>query len=40
MKMNLKGTLTLAIADQKVEMDIKQQMHMEMKVVDRNPVTD
>jgi hypothetical protein len=40
MNMNLKGSLTIAIADQKVGMDIKQQMQVEMKIVDKNPVTD
>lgn len=40
MTMNLKGSLSFAIMDQKLTMDLKQQMQTVTKIVDKNPVTD
>jgi hypothetical protein len=40
MNMSLKGSLTVAIADQKLTMDLKQQTQTVTKIVDKNPVTD
>lgn len=40
MDIDIKGSLVVEVGGQKVDMDIKQQMRTEMKVVDKNPLVD
>lgn len=40
MEMHIKGSLTVEVMNQKVDMDLKQQVRSEMKVVEKNPLKD